>query len=161
VDVIVFSVFENGYKQCSDDPMGTYFAPVPYFMQGYLNQKEQDKMDQGYEDYEQPDAAQYLYCTPFEIQGQYFYFQIGCADDTSLALAVNIYSDKDCTTRSGVDGYDDSNIDISEISVGFCRTGEMKLVWWFDKRSLMSFVAMLLLCRLPSKSAMPALTGLM
>lgn len=72
--------------------------------------------DQGIE-YELPDAAEYIYCTPFEVQGQYKYFQVGCADDSLTSLAVNIYDDKDCTTRSEVNGYDDSTIDVTEIHV--------------------------------------------
>lgn len=116
VDVIVFSIFDNQYNQCSDKPVGTYYVPVPKFVQAYTNQKSQDMYDQGI-DYELPDVAQYIYCTPFEIQGQYKYFQVGCADDSLTSLAVNIYEDKDCTTRSQVDGNDDSVIDVSEIHV--------------------------------------------
>jgi len=115
--VIVFSVHEHGYqKQCQDDPVGTYIAEVPYFMNGYLQEVEQETEEQGYE-YQEPAAAQYLQCTAFVIENQQFYLQIGCADDTSLALAVNIYEDNACTVRSTVDGYDDSNIDVSSIQV--------------------------------------------
>ena len=115
-DVILFQVFENGYNHCTDDALGTYITSVPEYMLGYLAQKEQDTEDQGYE-YEEPEVAQYAYCTPFEIENQMFYFQLGCADDTTEKLAVNIYTDNTCTTRSAVDGYDDSNIDVSAIQV--------------------------------------------
>ena len=115
--MIVFSVHEHGYqKQCGDEPVGTYITPVPYFMEGYLNEMEQEMEEQGY-DYEQPDVAQYLQCTAFVINNQQFYFQVGCADDTSQAIAVNIYEDNACTVRSIVDGYDDTNIDVSAIQV--------------------------------------------
>jgi hypothetical protein len=117
VDVVVFSLFENQYNQCMDEAVGTYYIPVPTFVQGFTSQKEQDMSDQGDNDYEIPDVAQYIYCTPFVISGQTKYLQIGCADDTVLSLAINIYNDKDCTTRSGEGGYDDATIDVTEIYV--------------------------------------------
>jgi hypothetical protein len=120
VDVIVFSVHPRGYqKQCSDDPMGTYVAPVPYFMNGWLQEIVMEMSDQGY-DYQVPSAAQFIACTPYQFNGQQYYFQLGCADGTTQALAVNIYSDNTCTTRSLVDGYDDSNIDVSALQVRVC-----------------------------------------
>lgn len=73
--------------------------------------------DKGNDDYELPEVADYAYCTRVVIQNEEYYLQIGCADGNSLSIAVNIYSDNTCTTRSVVDGYDDSNIDISEIQV--------------------------------------------
>jgi hypothetical protein len=117
VDVIVFSVHENGYKQCSDDPIGTYISPVPYFLEGYLQYYTQIQTDKGYDDYELPESAQYAYCTRVVIENQEFWLQMGCTDGTSQALSVNIYTDNTCTTRSEVDGYDDANIDVSEIQV--------------------------------------------
>lgn len=119
-DVIVFSVHEQGYKQCSDEPVGTYITPVPNFLEGYLKYYLQIQQDKGYDDYELPDAANYAYCTRTVKNGNEYWVQVGCADDSSQSLAVNIYSDNTCTTRSSVDGYDDSNIDVSEIQVGFC-----------------------------------------
>jgi len=116
VDVIVFQMFENGYNHCTDTPLGTYISSVPQFMQGYLSQKEQDTEDQGYE-WEAPDVAQYAYCTPFEIENKIYYFQLGCSDSTVEEIAVNIYEDDACTQRSAVDGFDDSNIDVSSIQV--------------------------------------------
>lgn len=82
-----------------------------------MNQKQQDMEDQGYDDYELPEVSQYAYCTPMEIQNKMYYFQMGCADGESQALAVNIYEDNTCTTRSYIDGYDDANIDVSELQV--------------------------------------------
>jgi len=123
-DVIVFSMHEHGYqKQCTDDPTGTYIAPVPYFLDGYLKDIAQEMEDQGYE-YQAPDVAQYIECTPFVIENVQYYFQVGCADGTSQALAVNIYEDNACTTRSVVDGFDDSNIDVSSIQVRTNAAGE-------------------------------------
>jgi hypothetical protein len=117
--MVVFSVYENGYKQCSDTAMGTYITPAGYYAQGYINQKVQDAEDQGLE-YEMPDAAQYAYCTPFESNQQQYYFQIGCADGNNQAFAVNIYEDDTCTTLSTVEGLDDANIDISAVMVRRC-----------------------------------------
>ena len=118
VDVVVFSVFEHGYKQCSDDPMGTYIAPVPVFLDGYLRQFAQEEYDQGFDDYVTPDSAQYIDCVAQEVSGRYLYFQIGCTDGTSQSLSVNIYTDNTCTTRFLEDGYDDSAVDVSDIQVG-------------------------------------------
>lgn len=131
VDVIIFSLFENQYNQCSDTPMGTYYVPVQYYLQGTIQQKMQDMEDQGYE-YEQPEVMQYAYCTGMEYQGQYYYLQVGCADDPTQGLAINIYEDKECTVRSSVEGYgDDANIDVSDIQIKLkkCRA----CVMWFDR----------------------------
>ncbi|KAG7341779.1 hypothetical protein IV203_006871 [Nitzschia inconspicua] len=131
VDVIVFSVHAQGYKQCTDDPVGTYITPVPNFLQGYLQYYLQIQADKGNEDYELPDAANYAYCTRTVIQNEEYWLQIGCSDGTTQGLSVNIYSDNTCTTRSVVDGYDDANIDVSEIQLPFkhCQA----CVMWVDK----------------------------
>lgn len=115
--MVVFSVFEHGYKQCSDDPMGTYIAPVPLFLNGYLQNYAQEEYDQGYDDYVTPDSAQYLDCVQQQVSGRNLYFQIGCTDGTSQSLSVNIYTDNTCTTRFAEDGFDDANIDVSDIQV--------------------------------------------
>lgn len=115
--MIVFSVHAQGYKQCTDDPVGTYITPVPNFLQGYLQYYLQIQEDKGNEGYELPDAANYAYCTRAVIQNQEYWLQIGCTDGTTQSLSVNIYSDNTCTTRSVVEGYDDANIDVSEIQV--------------------------------------------
>jgi len=131
VDVIVFSVHEHGYKQCVDDPIGTYISPVPNFLEGYLQYYTQIQTDKGYDDYELPDSAQYAYCTRVVIQNQEYWLQMGCTDGTSQALSVNIYSDNTCTTRSEVDGYDDANIDVSEIQLPFKKC--QACVMWIDQ----------------------------
>ena len=122
MDVVVFSVFEHGYKQCSDDPMGTYIAPVPVFLNGYLQQFAQEQADEGVDDYVTPDAAQYTDCIQQQVSGKNYWFQVGCTDGTSQALSVNIYSDNTCTTRALEDGMDDSAIDTSEIQVSECKS---------------------------------------
>ena len=119
VDVIVFSLFEHGYKQCSDEALGTYITPVPNFVEGFLNYKLQIMEDQGNDDYVAPDVAQYTECTRVVIQNQQYWLRLGCTDGTTQKLAVNIYSDNTCSTRSKVDGYDDSNIDTSDLVVSF------------------------------------------
>lgn len=127
IDVIVFSVHPKGYqKQCTDDPVGTYIAPVPYFVDAYLQDIAMEAEDQGY-DYEAPEVAQYTQCTPFTIQNKQYYFQLGCADDTSQKLAVNIYEDNACSVRSVVDGYDDTNIDVSKVQVSHDSVGMLIL----------------------------------
>lgn len=130
VDVVVFSVFEHGYKQCSDDPMGTYIAPVPVFLNGYLQQFAQEEYDQGYDDYVTPDSAQYLDCVQQQVSGRNLYFQIGCTDGTSQSLSVNIYTENTCTERFLEDGYDDSAIDVSDLQIPFKRC--QNCVNWVD-----------------------------
>jgi hypothetical protein len=117
VDVIVWSMFAKGYNQCSDDPMGTYITPVPTFVEAYLEQVEEQEQDKGNDDYVTPDSAQYTQCTQMVIQNQEYYVMLGCTDGTSQSISVNIYTDNTCETRSTVDGYDDANIDVSDIQV--------------------------------------------
>lgn len=69
------------------------------------------------QEYEYPEVSKYIYCTPYVIENVQYYFQLGCADGTTQALAVNIYEDDTCTKRSTVDGMDDSTLDVSAISV--------------------------------------------
>ena len=97
--------------------MGTYIAPVPDFLTGYLKQYAQSEYDQGYDDWVWPDSAQYTDCVQQSVSGKNYWFQIGCTDGTSQSLSVNIYNDNTCTTRSFVDGMDDSAIDVSDIQV--------------------------------------------
>ena len=67
VDMIVFSVFPNGYKtMCTDDPMGTYMTTVPTFVGAYLDQLEANAQDQGIDDYETPESAQFVECYPYQ-----------------------------------------------------------------------------------------------
>jgi len=131
VDVIMFSVFEHGYKQCSDQPMGTYLAPVATFVRAYLNQIEANEEDKGNDDYVTPDSSEYLDCQEKVVGDDVYYVQLGCSDSSSSSLSVNIYSDNTCETKSEVEGYDDSNIDVSEIQVPFksCQA----CVVWVDK----------------------------
>ena len=122
-DMIVFQMFENGYHHCTDSPTGTYITSVPQFALGYLAQKEQDTEDQGYE-WAAPDVAQYAYCTPYEIENKMYYMQLGCADGSVEQLAVNIYEDDTCTKKSKIDGFDDANIDVSDIQVRYACSGD-------------------------------------
>lgn len=131
VDVIVFQMFLHGYKQCSDTPMGTYVIPVPNYVDAYMSQLESDQSDQGYDDYEIPEAAQYSACTGVQVQGNQYYVQTGCADGNTQGIAANIYTDATCETRVEDDGEDDSTIDLSEIQVPFKKCKQC--VVWVDK----------------------------
>jgi hypothetical protein len=97
--------------------MGTYITPVASFLGGYLEYYTQIQQDKGYDDYEMPEAGQYAYCTRKVVNGVEYWLQMGCSDGTSQSIAVNIYTDNTCTTRSTVDGYDDANVDVSDIQV--------------------------------------------
>lgn len=115
----MFEMYNHDY--CNDDKkIGTYVTAVPDFMTGWLAEKEQQAADNGNDDYAVPDVAQYVQCTAFEIQGVAYYMQLGCADDDTKAIAVNIYEDNACTVRSSRDGYDDANFDVSDLQVSCC-----------------------------------------
>mmetsp|Transcript_10912 Transcript_10912/g.16785 ORF Transcript_10912/g.16785 Transcript_10912/m.16785 type:complete len:405 (+) Transcript_10912:183-1397(+) len=131
VDVIVFSVFEKGYNQCSDTPTGTYITPVATFMDAYLEQTAQDQEDQGVDDYVVPDAAAYTQCVNEVVQNNEYWVQLGCTDGNPLSLSVNIYQDNTCTTRDEEDGMDDSNIDVSELQLPFKKC--LPCVYWMDQ----------------------------
>lgn len=131
VDVIVFSVHETYYQQCQDTPIGTYVTPTPIFFSGYLQYFLQIQADKGNDDYQLPAAANYVNCQRLVVQNKEYWLQIGCTDGDSQSVSVNIYTDNTCTTRSVVDGSDDSNIDVSEIQLPFkhCQS----CVMWVDK----------------------------
>mmetsp|Transcript_29700 Transcript_29700/g.49019 ORF Transcript_29700/g.49019 Transcript_29700/m.49019 type:complete len:418 (+) Transcript_29700:193-1446(+) len=128
VDVIVFSVFEYGYKQCSDDPMGTYITSVPTFVNAYLDQQYQNAQDLNQDDYATP--ASYTDCTRTVIQNVEYWTQLGCTDGTSLSLSVNIYTDNECTIRNEENGSDDASIDVSDIQLPFKKC--QACVNWVD-----------------------------
>eukprot|EP00568_Trieres_chinensis_P006260 CAMPEP_0183309612 /NCGR_PEP_ID=MMETSP0160_2-20130417/25444_1 /TAXON_ID=2839 ORGANISM="Odontella Sinensis, Strain Grunow 1884" /NCGR_SAMPLE_ID=MMETSP0160_2 /ASSEMBLY_ACC=CAM_ASM_000250 /LENGTH=423 /DNA_ID=CAMNT_0025473667 /DNA_START=132 /DNA_END=1403 /DNA_ORIENTATION=- len=131
VDMIVFSVFEKGYKQCSNEPMGTYITPVPTFVQAYLDQLELNELDMGNDDYVSPDAAQYAQCSQYNGNNGQYSVMLGCDDSNPHKLAVNIYTDATCDTRDVENGMDDANIDVSDVQIPFksCQA----CVTWLDK----------------------------
>ncbi len=147
--MVVFSVHEHGYKQCSDEPLGTYITPVANFLEGYLQYYTQLQQDKGYDDYETPESAQYEYCTRTVVENTEYWLQVGCSDGTSQSIAVNIYSDNTCTTRSSVDGYDDANIDVSDIQVSLPAC--LLAVLFFRSRS--ANYCLLNFYRFPSRNA--------
>jgi hypothetical protein len=114
--MIVWSLFEHGYKQCGDTPIGTYVTTVPNFINGYMNQKAQDAEDQG-QDFEYPDVSQFIACTAYDINNQNYYLQFGCSDETSQAVAIRIFDDNACTKLSSVDSSVLAEIDVSTIQV--------------------------------------------
>lgn len=130
VDVIVYSMHNTRAKQCTNDPLGTYYLPVPNFLGGYIQQKYQDASDQGLE-YSEPEVLQYAYCVGYYIQNVLYYLQVGCTDGTTQSISIQIYQDKECTVRSvDSDGYDDTNFDTSEIQINFKKC--QNCVNWFD-----------------------------
>ena len=130
-DQIVYAIYEQAANHCVDTPAGTYVASVPTFVHAYLEQAADNAADAG-EEYEYPAASSYLDCTLQQIAGENYYFQLGCSDYDATALAVNIYSDAQCTVHSHVDGYDDSKIAVDfSVSFGKC----VPCVVWFDKNA--------------------------
>ena len=130
-DHIMFAMYEKASNHCVDAPLGTYVASVPTFVYAYLEQAADNAADAG-EEYEYPAASDYLDCTLKQIGGVDYYVQLGCSDYDPTTLAVNIYSDAQCTEHSHVDGYDDANLSV-DISVSFGKC--TPCVVWFDKNA--------------------------
>lgn len=128
-DQIMYSIYEKSYNHCSDSPLGTYITSVPTYVNAYLEQMQENANDAG-KDYEAPGMADYVGCTYKQLNGKDYYLQVGCSDTDPYSLAVNIYSDAQCTTPSSVNGYDDSNIP-SDLSLGFQKC--TPCVIWMDK----------------------------
>ena len=128
-DQIMYAIYEKAANHCVDTPTGTYVASVPTFVNAYLGQAADNAAEAG-EEYTYPTAADYLDCTLKEIDGTNYYIQLGCSDYDSEALAVNIYSDAQCTVHSTIDGYDDSNLAVDfTITFDYC----IPCVTWYDK----------------------------
>lgn len=118
-DMIVYSMYEKYYNHCTDKAIGTYMIDVPTFVTAYINQLELNGQDMYGDDYAAPDAT-YVNCYPYENDYGVFYVQLGCTDGTSQSLSVNIYNDNTCTTSDkSATGFDDSNIDVSDLQVPF------------------------------------------
>jgi hypothetical protein len=120
--MIVYSVYEHGYKQCTDSAIGTYISSVSNFMQGYMNQKDQDAEDQG-QDFERPDASQYIYCTAYQADNKMYYLQLGCSEDSNQAITIRVYEDSTCTKLSSDDPVSDmdvSTIQVRHVAIGMC-----------------------------------------
>jgi hypothetical protein len=133
VDMIVFSVFPQGYRSmCTDEPMGTYMTSVPTFVGAYVDQLEANALDQGIDDYASPESAQFIECYPFQTNENLYYVRVGCTDGTSQSLAVNIYKDNTCETPwEDAAGNDDASFDISDIQIPFKQC--QACVIWIDK----------------------------
>jgi len=129
-DQIMYAMFEQSSNHCTDTPVGTYVTSVPTFIDAYLEQMADNAADAGQDDYVYPDAATYVECTYKQINGVDYYLQLGCNDDSSTKLAINIYTDDQCTEISEVNGYDDSNI---QVDIGLTFQKCTPCVLWMDK----------------------------
>jgi len=128
-DQIMYSMFEQSANHCTDTPIGTYIASVPTFANAYLLQLSDNAADAG-DEYAWPDMGTYLDCTNKQINGVDYYLQLGCSDVDSQAIAVNIYSDAQCTEPAEVNGYDDANMQM-DFSISFNKC--TPCVIWMDK----------------------------
>lgn len=128
-DQVMYSMFEQSSNHCTDTPIGTYIASVPTFANAYLEQLADNAADAG-EEYEYPAMATYLTCTYKQINGADYYLQLGCNDEDTSQLAVNIYTDAQCTTPSSINGYDDANLAM-DFSIRFNKC--TPCVIWMDK----------------------------
>ena len=112
MDQILYAIHEKSSNHCTDNPVGTFVSPVPTFVDAYIDQLADNAADAG-EEYEYPDLMNYLDCTYKNIAGGDYYIQLGCSDDDTSSLAVNIYTDAQCTESSeDLYGGDDANVEI-------------------------------------------------
>lgn len=136
VDVIVYQLFKNGYKQCSDTPMGTYITNTATFVGAYLDQKELEYADTGVDDYVEPAAAGFMYCTEVEVDDNQYYAMLGCHQNSTQQLSVNLFYDNACTERANKEyseDYDDDaqQLDLSGIQLPFKQCHSC--VVWTDR----------------------------
>lgn len=118
-DMIVFSMYEKYYNHCKDSPIGTYITDVPTFISAWVNQLDLNSEDVNGDDYVSPDVT-YVGCTQLETNNGVYYVQLGCNDQDSQQLAVNVYSDNTCETRdNSIYGTDDTTIDVSDLQPPF------------------------------------------
>jgi len=128
MDQILYAMHDKYSNHCQDNPLGTFVTPVPTFVNAYLEQKADNYADAG-EEYEYPDMVNYLECKYKQINGEDYYLQLGCSDDDTSSLAVNIYTDAQCTESSDMNGYDDANVEV-DLDIGYKCT---PCVIWSDK----------------------------
>lgn len=137
VDVIVYQMFKNGYKQCSDTPMGTYITNAATFVSAYLEQKELEYADTGVDDYVEPAAAGFMYCTEVEVNDQQYYAMLGCDSNSTQKIGVNLYYDDACTERANMEytaaaeDDDAQQLDMSGIQLPFKQCHSC--VVWMDR----------------------------
>ena len=60
-----------------------------------------------------------------------YYVQVGCTDGNSQSLSVNAYKDNTCTTPDSKNGFDDTNLDVSDLQVPFKQC--QSCVYFVDK----------------------------
>jgi len=119
VDMIVFSVYSKAYEHCMDKPEGTYMTTVPTFVQAYVDQLESNAEDMGVDDYASPDLT-FINCNQYETNNGVYYAQLGCTDDDSQSLSVQLYSDNTCETPDRNQyGEDDLAFDVDDLQLPF------------------------------------------
>jgi len=117
VDVIVYQLFKNGYKQCSDTPMGTYITSAPTFVSAYLQQQSLAMADTGVDDYAEPEAAGFMYCTQLVVDDVEYYAMLGCDSNSTQKIAVNLFNDDACTERANEKYADYTDDDAQELDL--------------------------------------------
>jgi len=133
-DVIVFSMFDSSFNQCSGTPDESLYVDVQTFTSAYLSQLELMAEDTG-DDWYAPSAAQYVDCLQYDINGVTFYMQLACSsnEDSGNGISVNIYTDNTCSNEySSKDGDGvEANFDVSDFQIPFmqCR----QCVYYVDK----------------------------
>lgn len=115
-DVIAFELFGKGHNQCRKKKEGTYLMDVGKFAKAYVAQKQIDYKLVG-NDYDAPDALDYVECTAVEYNDAYYYAKLGCT--TQGGLKVNAYTDEYCTqmVNTNIGLYNDI-----KISFNVCQT---------------------------------------
>jgi len=110
--VIAFDLFGKGHKQCTKKQEGTYLMDTGQFAKAYVAQKQVDYSLAG-NDYDTPEALDYMECTAVEYNDIYYYAKLGCS--TVGGLKVISYTDEYCTQEvsTNIGLYNDVKISFS------------------------------------------------
>lgn len=131
VDMIVWSMYTHYQNHCTDKPIGTYMSTVPTFVSAWVDQMDLNSEDMQGDDYVTPDTT-YVNCYPYQNNnGDVYYVQLGCTDGNSQSLSVNAYKDNTCTKPNTKNGYDDTNLDVSDLQLPFKQC--QSCVYFVDK----------------------------
>uniref|UniRef100_A0A6U3RF17 Uncharacterized protein n=1 Tax=Ditylum brightwellii TaxID=49249 RepID=A0A6U3RF17_9STRA len=125
-DVVTFSIFGEGNKQCSKKKQGTYTMPVGDFLRGLYRQNALNAEMKGYE-LERPEAMNFINCQYAEVNDKYIYVKIGCHSASGNSIALSAYSDSSCTVKANYNT-NALGIDLSGLKVHYGSCDEC--VYW-------------------------------
>lgn len=114
--VVYFDLYGKGHNQCRKKKDGTYLMDAGKFAKAYVAQKQVDSKLAG-NDYDAPEALDYLECTAVEYNDAYYYAKLGCSNQNGFKIIT--YSDEYCSqeVNTNVGLYNDV-----QVSFNVCQT---------------------------------------